>query len=326
MDLPVINQGLTPDIVKRLEDQQYFIVGNHSGVKLCHWTKHDLKNEGSCYKNKFYGINAYRCLQVSPALSWCTERCQFCWRSEGYAYGDDMSNVKLDDPEEVIDGMIHGQQVLLSGYGGHYKVDRSRWEEANKPKHVAISLSGEPTLYPYLDEFIAACHKKGMTTFLVTNGTQPEVLANLNNLPTQLYVTVAGATQRVHSSITRPLNPKWAWDKLMQTIDLLPSLDTRKVIRLTLVKDMNMVEPEMYAKLFMRSEAHFLEAKGFVSVGDARRNIKTDKMPNFEDIVEFSHEIVESVPDLKIIDISAPSCVALMAHDDYSWRKLRFDN
>ncbi|MHA2091768.1 MAG: 4-demethylwyosine synthase TYW1, partial [Candidatus Kariarchaeaceae archaeon] len=323
LDLSV---GMPYDLRTRLESQNYHLVGNHSGVKLCHWLKEDLKEAGSCYKDQFYGIASYKCLQVSPALTWCTERCSFCWRSESYALGDDMSGVKHDDPREVLLGMIEGQKKLISGYGGHSKVDRTRWGEANHPKHVAISLSGEPTLYKHLDEFLAVCHEMGMTTFLVTNGTQPKVLENLDNLPTQLYLTVAGASPKVHSAITRPFKPKEAWNSLLETIDLMPSLDTRKVMRLTLVKEKNMIEPENYADLFIRSGAHFLEAKGFVSVGDARNNFGYERMPNIEDIVEFSHEICAHEPDsIKIIDISASSCCALMAAEDYSWRKFKFD-
>lgn len=320
-----LNLGITHDLREKLTKQQYYIVGEHSGVKLCKWTKDDIRSMGSCYKFKFYGIESYRCLQVSPALTWCTERCSFCWRSESYALGEDMSGVKHEDPKEILLEMIKGQQFLMSGFGGHPNVPREKWDRANIPKHVAISLSGEPTLYKHLDEFIGLCHEMGMTTFLVTNGTHPEVLANLKNLPSQLYLTVAGASPKVHSSITRPFDPKHAWKKMMETVDLMPSINTRKVMRLTLVKGKNMVEPEKYAVMFMRSGAHFLEAKGFVSVGDARDNLGYERMPRIEEIVEFSKEICASVEGLEIIDTSVSSCVTLMATEDYEWRKFEFD-
>lgn len=325
--LDLQENGISDELRSKLESQQYYLVGNHSGVKLCHWTKHDIKGTGSCYKNKFYGIESYRCMQVSPALTWCTERCQFCWRSESYAMGNDMSKITHEDAEEILLGMIEGQRVLMSGYGGHKQVPREKWNRALLPKHVAISLSGEPTLYKHLDEFLGLCHKMKMSTFLVTNGTQPEVLTNLKNLPTQLYLTLAGASQKSHSIITRPFNPKEAWQKLMETIDLMPKLKTRKVIRMTLVKGKNMIEPEKYADLFFRSGSHFLEAKGFVSVGDARENLGYERMPELEDIIEFSHEICESSgKHLEIIDQSASSCAVLIAPENYSWRKFTLDS
>ncbi len=318
-----LNLGMSEDLRERLEKQHYYLAGKHSGVKLCHWTKKDMVGEGQCYKNKFYGITSGYCMQVSPALTWCTERCLFCWRSESYAMGDDMSDMDHDAPDWLVREMIKGQQKLLSGYGGNPKVDKQKWESAQTPKHVAISLSGEPTLYKHLDDFIEVCHDLGMTTFLVTNGTNPEVLANLKNLPTQLYLTVAGNTPQMHSAITRPFNPKEAWQKLNQTLDVMANLDTRKVIRLTLVKGKNMANPEKYAEMFFRAKAHFLEAKGFVSVGDARQNLGYDRMPDINDIVNFSKEIVQKSPQhLELIDVSESSCAVLMAPEDYPWRFL----
>ncbi|KPI39111.1 S-adenosyl-L-methionine-dependent tRNA 4-demethylwyosine synthase [Cyphellophora attinorum] len=39
-----------------LTKQGYTIIGTHSGVKICRWTKSALRARGSCYKNSFYGI------------------------------------------------------------------------------------------------------------------------------------------------------------------------------------------------------------------------------------------------------------------------------
>ncbi len=318
-----LSLGMDEDLRHRLEKQHYYLAGRHSGVKLCHWTKKDITGEGQCYKHKFYGIKSANCMQVSPALTWCTERCLFCWRSESYAMGDDMSKIEHDAPDWLVREMIKGQQKLLSGYGGNPKVDRKVWENAQHPKHVAISLSGEPTLYKHLDEFLEVCHDLGMTTFLVTNGTNPDVLKNLKNLPTQLYLTVAGNTPKMHSAITRPFNPKQAWENLNKTLDVMATLDTRKVIRMTLVKGKNMENPEKYAEMFFRAKAHFLEAKGFVSVGDARNNYGYERMPDLNDILDFSKQIVEKSPEhLEIIDFSKSSCAVLMAPQDYPWRFL----
>jgi tRNA wybutosine-synthesizing protein 1 len=315
--------GMDNSLREQLVKQQYYLVGNHSGVKLCHWTKKDLEGEGQCYKHKFYGITSSQCMQVSPALTWCTERCLFCWRSSSYASGDNMDDVEHDAPDWLVKEMIHGQQKLLSGYGGNKKVDRSYWEKAQTPKHVAISLSGEPTLYKHLDDFLEVCHDLDMTTFLVTNGTNPEILESLENLPTQLYLTAAGCTAEMHSAITRPFNPKQAWKNFNRTIDIIADMNTRKVVRMTLVKDKNMFHPEKYAELFFRANGHFLEAKGFVSVGDARNNYGFERMPDMTDIRNFSNEIVTSSNGkLQIIDESESSCAVLISPEDFEWRFL----
>ena len=83
---------------------------------------------------------------------------------------------------------MQGQQKFLSGYGGAKTTNLERLAEARKPRHIALSLMGEPTLYPYLKELIDLISKKGMTSFLVSNATHPEVLADLE--PTQLYLSL----------------------------------------------------------------------------------------------------------------------------------------
>ncbi|MDD5111641.1 MAG: 4-demethylwyosine synthase TYW1, partial [Candidatus Altiarchaeota archaeon] len=72
------------DIRPLLEKQRYKTAGSHSAVKLCHWAKKSILNEGYCYKQQFYGIQSHRCLQMTPAVAWCTHKCVFCWRMTEY--------------------------------------------------------------------------------------------------------------------------------------------------------------------------------------------------------------------------------------------------
>jgi len=101
--------------------QRYKIVGNHSAAKLCLWTKKSIKTGGKehCYKEKFYkdiGIKSHRCLQCTPAVMWCSLRCQFCWRAIEITLGQKIE--KEDEPELIIEGLINAQKQLLSGLGG----------------------------------------------------------------------------------------------------------------------------------------------------------------------------------------------------------------
>src|SRR5207245_1059218 len=73
---------MDPEKQEVLERQGYRIVGEHSGVKLCHWTKASLTKGVGCYKQTFYGIESHRCLQMTPAVDACNLACQFCWRTQ----------------------------------------------------------------------------------------------------------------------------------------------------------------------------------------------------------------------------------------------------
>ena len=70
-------------------------------------------------------------------------------------------------------GSLSAQEKILTGYKGNPKTNWRKFQEALTPKHVAISLTGEPTLYEPLGDLIEAFHQKGFTTFLVSNGTLP---------------------------------------------------------------------------------------------------------------------------------------------------------
>ncbi len=309
-----------PDKLKlKLEKQQYRIAKNHSAVKTCNWLKHSLKGEGTCYKNKFYGISSHQCLQCTPSTIWCNLKCIYCWRSASW-YNKERMKGKVDDPSEIVESMIEEQRKLIAGFKAHTSVPNEKYLEAYNPKHAAISLSGEPTFYPRISELLDEFHSRKMTTFLVTNGTTPEVLEKLDTLPTQLYITLIAPTKELFEKTARPSEEN-AWEKINKSIELLPSLDTRKVIRLTLVPGYNMEYPKKYAELFLKSDAHFLEPKGFMSVGDARKRLPYEVMPRFPKILEFSEMIIEDT-NMKIIDKKEDSAVTLIAKEDYSWRKL----
>jgi tRNA wybutosine-synthesizing protein 1 len=73
---------------------------------------------------------------------------------------------RWDEPEEIVEGSIKEQHRVLIGYKATPGIDKQKLKEAQTPKHVAISLTGEPTLYENLGELIRILHKKEFTTFL----------------------------------------------------------------------------------------------------------------------------------------------------------------
>jgi tRNA wybutosine-synthesizing protein 1 len=246
---------------------------------------------------------------MTPSQPFCNLACMHCWR--------DVSIRKpkwengYDEPQEIIDLSIKAQRELLSGLGG-VPHNETHLKEALNPKHAAISLDGEPTLYPKISELIEEFHKRDMTTFLVTNGTLPERLESLETLPTQLYVSLSSNSKEMFERTQKPLISN-AWERLNQTLKLLLSLKTRKVIRMTLVKNLNMSEPEKYAKLIEKALPDFVEVKAGMSVGFARsqNRIKYEDMASHDEIKEFSGKIADSL-GYKIKDEKKDSRVVLL--------------
>lgn len=291
------------------EKQHYKLHGGHAAVKLCHWMQQSLLKGRSCYKQEFYGIRSHRCLQMTPVVDQCTHNCLFCWRVQGF----DRKDHQWREPEEILEYCVQEQRKLVSGFGGDPRCTREMWLESREPKQVAISLSGEPTLYPYLGDLIELCHRRGMTTFLVTNGTTPEVLEDLHPLPTQLYVTVAASNKEVYRRLCVP-NILDGWERIMRTLEILPSLSTRTVIRHTLVKEWNMGWEDEYARLDSLADPDFVEPKGYVFVGDSRRRMSINNMPSHQDIREFSNRLGERI-GMTILKERSDSRVLVLGDD-----------
>ena len=274
---------------EHLERQQYRIVGESGAVKLCHWMRQKLIHGRPCYKEIFYGIECHRCLQMTPAVNVCNFRCLFCWRYHGMT---GFGSSGYPDPEELLEGCLSEQRLLVSGFKGDPRCDPKLWTEAREPNQVAISLSGEPTLYPMLGELISLCKRRGMTTFLVTNGSVPKAIENLSAMPTQLYVTVAAPNKALFERLCVPQFPR-AWENLVETLHLLPTLSTRTVIRHTLVDGWNLGWEDEYAKLDDVAGPIFIEPKGYVFVGDSRTRMTADNMPSHSSVREFSERLAE---------------------------------
>jgi tRNA wybutosine-synthesizing protein 1 len=308
---------LPEKLAKRLGDQHYHLIGEHSAVKICKWTKESLLNERSCYKNTFYGIRSWRCIQCSPIVS-CNFACRFCWRTAPADIGvkfDELSTPKWDSPEFLADAFIKEQIRIVSGYKGNSKTNLKRWSESQKPLHVALSLVGEITTYPFLSELIEGFHKRKMSTFLVTNGSYPEKLEKITP-PTQLYISVYGPDEATYKKAARPM-VKDAWKRVNETLELFPSIKTRKVIRLTLVKGLNFIEPENYAKLILKAMPDYVEPKAFMFVGGTRfdsRKLNLSDMPTHGEIREFSEKLVDETGYI-LSDEREDSRVVLLSRD-----------
>jgi len=307
------------EMEKILRKQQYAIVGKHSGVKLCHWMRQSLLYQRECYKQTFYGIKSHRCLQMTPSVNQCNQMCLFCWRHQGFT---EQEFNEIDNPKYILEKSIEAQQKLITGFKGDDRCDLKKWEEANHPNMVACSLTGEPTLYPRLSEFFDECHKRKMTTFLVTNGTNPDALKNMDVLPKQLYVSIVAPNKDVYKKICSPLISK-GWDRINQTLDLLPSLDTRTVIRHTLVDGWNMDKKYIkeYAQLNKKADPLFVEPKGYVFVGYSRKRMNISNMPPHTNIKDFGEKLAKEM-GYNLIMEKPDSRVVLLSNKD---KPARFD-
>jgi tRNA wybutosine-synthesizing protein 1 len=304
---------------KDLEKQGYRFTGQHSAVKVCEWCRKALRGDEVCYKGNFYGIKSWRCVQMSPTFA-CTHRCIFCWRN--IEETDEINQNDLDDPKEIVNNCIKEHVKFLYGFGGNEKRNKERYDEIEKPLHFAISLTGEPCLYPKLPELIDEIKKRNMTAFIVTNGTQPEMIKTLlNHQPTQLYITLPAPNKEIYQKTCNPLIND-GWERINQSLSLLQNFN-RSCLRLTLVKDVNTLNPEQYAELIKKADPMFVELKAYMWVGHSRNRLEIENMPYHEEIKDFAEKIAKQL-NWKIIDEKPESRTVLIMKNDREDRLLKF--
>ena len=305
------------ELSEKLEKQGYHLLGKRGAYKACQWQKKALLSGDVCYKQRFYGIESHRCLQMTPVVDKCTQSCDFCWRVTPYDIGTSWNQVVVNETDvipvkDLMDAVFMANLRTLGGYNpkAGAKVPESMYNEAREPKHVAISLAGEPTLYPYISELVDEIHSRGMTSFLVTNGTQPGVLKNMT-VPTQLYVTLAAPDEPTYKTLCRP-GIKNGWNNITESQEVLQSLNCRTVNRLTMVANRNMDDPHAYSRLIEIGEPDFIEVKGYMFLGSSRGRLDKSNAPSHREIRAFSKKL-EALTGYHIVDEQVESRVVLLS-------------
>ncbi|KAL2208905.1 hypothetical protein CC79DRAFT_1367111 [Sarocladium strictum] len=272
-----------------LTKQGYAIVGSHSGVKICRWTKSALRGRGSCYKYSLYGINSHRCMEATPSLS-CSNKCVFCWRHGTNPVGTTWRWV-VDPPDMIFEGIKanHYQKIkMLRGMPG---VRAERYSEAMQIRHCALSLVGEPIFYPHINELLGMLHKERISSFLVCNAQHPDQLETLKAV-TQLYVSIDASNRDSLKKIDRPLHRDF-WERFQRCLDILREkrFRHRTVYRLTLVKGFNVEdEAEGYAQLVERGLPCFIEVKGVTFCGtstSSNAGLRMTNVPWYWEVCDF---------------------------------------
>lgn len=281
---------------KNLSKQGYTIVGSHSGVKICRWTKNDLRGRGSCYKHSLFNIVSSRCMELTPSLA-CSSKCVFCWR-HGTNPVSKSWKWEIDEPEYILENALEGHYAKIKQMRGVPGVIAERFAKAFQVRHCALSLVGEPIMYPYINKFIELLHEKDITSFLVCNAQHPEQLKALNKV-TQLYVSIDAPTKQELKKIDRPLHKDF-WERMMYCLDIIKTTQShqRTVFRLTLLKGFNMSDVTDYADLVEKGSPCFIEVKGATFCGSSDGNgnpLTMQNIPFYEECVNFANELTSEL-------------------------------
>ncbi|MCJ1436498.1 hypothetical protein MMC27_005877 [Xylographa pallens] len=315
-----------------LTKQGYTIIGTHSGVKICRWTKSALRGRGSCYKHSFYGIASHLCMETTPSLS-CSNKCVFCWRHGTNPVGTTW-RWQVDPPDLILAGAITAHLQKIKSLRGVPGVRAERFQEAMHIRHCALSLVGEPIFYPHINAFVALLHARRISSFLVCNAQHPAPLAALAPV-TQLYVSIDASNRDSLRAIDRPLHRDF-WERFTACLDILRAarFRMRTVFRLTLVKGFNIDdEVDGYAALVARGLPCFVEIKGVTYCGTSSSGaagLTMRNVPFYAEVVAFVTALDRALAarglEYGIAAEHAHSCCVLIASKRFlvggKWRTL----
>eukprot|EP00758_Cryptobia_borreli_P003606 Tbor_TRINITY_DN3862_c0_g1::TRINITY_DN3862_c0_g1_i1::g.5675::m.5675/K15449/TYW1; tRNA wybutosine-synthesizing protein 1 len=307
---------LYPRLESNLTKQGYTVLGSHSAVKLCRWTKSMLRGRGGCYKHTFYNISSFQCMEMTPSLA-CANKCVFCWRHHTNPVGKSF-DWEYDTPEFLIENALESHRKMIKQMRGVPGVQPERFQEAMSVKHCALSLVGEPIMYPEINRYVGLLHKNRISTFMVTNAQWPDRIRDLAPV-TQLYLSIDACTKEDLKRIDRPLFEDF-WERCIGSIDALALKRQRTVFRLTLVNEYNISNVKGYASMVRKGLPDFIEVKGVTYCGSSDASSLTMKhVPFHEEVVKFSADLCEEIGEgeYEIACEHEHSCCMLIARKQF---------
>jgi tRNA wybutosine-synthesizing protein 1 len=151
---------------------------------------------------------------------------------------------------------------------------------------------------------------------LVTNGQEPEVLERLRDedaLPTQLYLSTNAADHESFINVNKP-KYKESWERWNKSLDLLSKLDTRTVLRMTLIREYNDFEKMIpaFAEMVRKANVHFIEIKSYMHIGRSTNRLERSNMLEFGEVKRFASELARQSQIYSVMDESTASRIVVL--------------
>jgi len=257
-------------------------------------------------------------MEMTPTAMNCENRCVYCWRPTEFYDTLEMPVELVDEPDVIVENLIEERKKLIVGFYGNTKNNKKKLDESLLPTHYAISLSGEPTMYPKLPQLIKYLKslKATKSIFLVTNGQEPQMLERLADedaLPTQLYLSTNASNRKMFYRINRPRHND-AWERWLKSLHFLADVNTRTVLRMTLIRDYN-ENPQFvneFAEIMLQGNPHFVELKSYMHIGMSTQRLKKDSMLEMNEVQKFSNELYKKMSGFSIMDESEISRIVVL--------------
>jgi tRNA wybutosine-synthesizing protein 1 len=119
--------------------------------------------------------------------------------------------------------------------------------------------------------------------------------------------------QEIFALVNRPKYQD-AWQRWNTSLELLSELDTRTVLRFTLIKDYNSDEKLIpaYSEMINRSNVHFIEIKSYMHVGRSTNRLQYSNSLSISEVRDFADKLSRESKTYSIMDESEISRIVVL--------------
>src|SRR5215203_3878539 len=219
-------------------------------------------------------------MEMTPTAMNCENRCIYCWRPTEFYDTLHMPEELVDEPDIIVEQLMAERKKLINDL---------RSLKATK------------------------------SIFLVTNGQEPDMLRRLaaeDALPTQIYLSTNASNKKMFYQINRPRH-RDAWERWWESLRLLATLNTRTVLRMTLIKGYNDSYDFVreFADMMVQGNPHFIELKSYMHIGMSTQRLEQDNMLEMHEIRSFAAKLCAKMHSFKIMDESEISRVVVLQNE-----------
>ena len=221
----------------------------------------------------------------------------------------------------IVQEAVSLHQSMINEMRGVPGVLPERLADGFNVKHCALSLVGEPIMYPRINDMLHELHDRKISSFLVTNAQFPDRIRDLDPV-TQLYVSVDASTRESLKAVDRPLFKDF-WERFIGSLQEMSKKQQRTVYRMTLVKAWNMDEVDGYAELVEMGQPDFIEIKAVTYCGKSDASSLTmQNVPWHKEVCQYSEALATRLMErgksvrYSIATEHEHSCCILLARED----------
>ena len=142
-------------------------------------------------------------------------------------------------------------------------------------------------------------------------------------LPTQLYLSTNAPNKELYYKINVPVyHREDAWERWLESLDILAATPTRTVLRITLIRSLNYDDryiPE-FAQIVKRGNPHFVEVKSYMHLGHSTFRLKREDMLSHEEVKQWAAKLLAELEKIgarfRYMDDDEPSRIVVLQNMD----------